>query len=95
MSDWLGIGILLAFSLGLSLFMRLERKPPPEPAPELRVWTRVESSDLPPDITLERRVVQLEARGFGASRWVEQRRTRRTTDGAIVAILDERPFRPS
>lgn len=95
MSAWLGIGILLAFSLGLSLFMRLEREPKPEPSPELRIWTRVESSDLPPGIYLERRVVTLEARGLRGSRWVEQRRTRRVSDDAIVAILDERPFRPS
>lgn len=95
MTAWLGIGILLAFSLALNLFMRLERKPRPEPAPELRVWRRVESADVPPDLYLERRVAQVHAGGLRGSRWVEQRRTRRITDDAIVTVLEERPFRVS
>ena len=61
MNAWLGIGILLAFSLALNSFMRLEFEPRPEPGPELRVWTRIESKDLPPDLYLERRVAQVHA----------------------------------
>jgi hypothetical protein len=89
---WLGLAILLVFSLGLNLFMRLEIKAP-APLPEpLREWTRIAAPHVPADCYLERRVVQVERR-FVGSRWVEQRRVRRVSDDSIVAIEKERPFR--
>lgn len=94
MSQWLGIGVLALFSLGLSLFMRLERKPQPQPPEHLRRWGRVAS--MPDGATyVERRVVELPRRGFGRSRWVEQRRVRRASDDAILEVLGEQPFRPN
>lgn len=88
---WLGLAILLVFSLGLNLFMRLEVKAP-APVPEpLRQWTRTPSPHLPADCYLERRVVQVERRFLGP-RWVEQRRVRRISDDSIVMIEKERRF---
>jgi hypothetical protein len=95
MSQWLGLGILVLFSVALSLFMRLESKhrpPPPEP---LRHWARLDGVTPAGDAYVELRVVQLQSRGFRAARWVEQRRVRRVSDGAIVEVLPERPFRLS
>ncbi len=94
MSQWLGIGILVGFSLALSLFMRLERKPRPEVPAELRAWSRAAARPEPDDTYLETRVVELPGRGFKAARWVQQRRIRRTSDQSIVEVLPERPFRP-
>lgn len=94
MSEWLGIGILLAFSLGLSLFMRLEGKERPRVPDELQVWHRQAPTEPNEPTYVERRVVQLPSRGFKAARWVEQRRVRRKADDELVEVLPERPFRP-
>jgi len=94
MSEWLGIGILLVFSVGLSLFMRLEGKEQPRVPDELRVWHRQTPAGPHEDTYVERRVVQLPSRGFKAARWVEQRRVRRSDDDTVVEVLRERPFRP-
>lgn len=94
MTSWLGVAILLAFSLGLNLFMRLERKPQAKVPDELLRWTRVTDSELPEGHYLERRVVELEGRGFTGARLVEQRRIRHSSDDRIVEILQERAYRP-
>ena len=93
MTAWLGILILLAFSLGLNLFMRLEKRPAVALPDELRQWTRVPCDGISPELYLERRVLEVERRGFGSRRWVEQRRLRRHSDHSIVEVLEERPFR--
>lgn len=93
MSKWLGLGVLVLFSVALSLFMRLERKPRPPLPEQQRRWARVQPSKPADETYLERRVVELPGRGFRGTRWVEQRRVRRASDDAIVEVLPERPFR--
>lgn len=93
MTAWLGIVILLAFSLGLNLFMRLEGEPTAEPAEELRRWRRVPGAAPRSGAYLEHRVIYHERRWLPSRRWVEQRRLRRESDGAILEVLEERPFR--
>jgi hypothetical protein len=87
---WLGIAILLAFSLGLNLFMRLEVKPRAAIPDHLRSWTRLPTEGLAEGLYVERRVVELQRRGLNGPRWVEQRRVRRLSDDAIVEVLEER-----
>lgn len=91
MSSWLGVGVLVLFSIALSLFMRLEAEPKASIPDELRRWTRLPGETT--DTYVERRVVELARRGFRGARWVEQRRVRRASDHEIVRVLQERPFR--
>lgn len=93
MSRWLGVGVLVLFSLVLSLFMRLERKPRAQPPERLRVWSRLPQPSSTGDTYVEHRVVELPGHGWRASRWVEQRRVRRASDDEIVEVLPERRFR--
>ncbi len=90
MTAWLGIAILLVFSLGLNLFMRLEVKPRAAIPDHLRNWTRLPTDGLAEGLYVERRVVELQRRGLAGPRWVEQRRVRRISDNAIVEVLEER-----
>lgn len=92
MTTWLGIAILLAFSLGLNLFMRLEGKPEASIPDHLRNWTRIPMDGLGEGLYMERRVMELERRGLTGPRWVEQRRLRRISDDVIVEVLEERGY---
>jgi hypothetical protein len=89
---WLGVAILLGFSLALNLFMRLELKPRAQLPPELRDWRRLPADDTEADHYVETRVVEVE-RWFGRKRWLEQQRVRRVADGEILEILPERRYR--
>lgn len=93
-TQWLGIAILLAFSLGLSLFMRLDfsrgakRSLPPnlgnwEPCPEA---PEGESEG----ILEERRWIVIEGGLFRKHQLVEQRRTRRLHDGEILRVAPQK-----
>lgn len=93
MTAWLGIVILLGFSLALNLFMRLEPKAKATVPEALRDWHPVPRTDLAEDLYEERRVVSLTGRAFLGTRWVEQRRLRRRSDQAIVEVLSEVPYR--
>lgn len=94
MTTWLGIAILLAFSLGLNLFMRLEGKPEASVPDHLRHWSRVPADGLQDGLYMERRIVVLERRGLTGPRWMEQRRVRRISDDVIVQVMDERAYSP-
>lgn len=95
MTAWLGIVILLGFSLALNLFMRLESKPKATVPEALRQWHPVSRAGLAEDLYEERRVVSLPGRAFSGPKWVQQRRVRRRSDQTIVEVLQEVPYRPT
>lgn len=94
-SSWLGIALLATFSLGLSLFMRLEwNKAPREEPPDFERWVRCdESVSGSVDTVVERRVLRVERGWLRRRVLVEQRRVRRLSDGVIVKVLPERRSR--
>lgn len=97
MSSWLGIGIFAAFSLALTLFMRLERRPSPPLPSNLGRWEpcgepAARATDGVP-VYEERRLWLYERTLLGGTRLVEQRRVRRAVDHEIVEVLPERPVR--
>lgn len=97
MSSWLGIGIFVAFSVVLTLFMRLERRPGGSLPPNLGRWERYgePSAGVEDGVVVyeERRLWLHDAKLWCGSRLVEQRRIRRASDHEIVEVLPERPVR--
>jgi hypothetical protein len=95
MSNWLGIAILLTFSLGASLFMQMHtgRLRKRELPADLGRWTTGKKGEQPPPSggapTLESRTLLIEGGLFRRHRLIEQRRLR-DANGEIVAILPER-----
>ena len=90
MAEWLGIAILVAFSLGLNLFMRLERREKQRDLPEhLGRWVR-DPTEVEAEIYSERRALLVAGGLLRKTRLIEQCRTRRSTDGEILDVLPER-----
>lgn len=95
MAAWLGIGILVVFSLGLNWFMRGSRVAALELPPDLGVWVRCEDAEHKPSGTFVERRVLLQAGSFLARpHLIEQRRLRREGDGEILQIWPERRLLP-
>lgn len=88
--SWLGIAILTLFSLGLSLFMRLERGAPRELPADLGQWKRDEPPADGGATYQERRLWFQEGGWFRPHRLVEQTRVRRASDGKILQTLPDR-----
>jgi hypothetical protein len=89
--NWLGIAILLAFSLGLTLFMRLEPGKPRKRPPQLGEWQRREGAPGEPEAAyLERRLWLYDGGWLRPHRLVEQSRVRAESDGRILRALPER-----
>ncbi len=96
MSSWLGVGILVCFSLGLTLFMRLDfGRSSVELPRDLGRWTVVpgESDSGHPGAVVERRVLLVEGGLFRRHRLVEQRRARMADTGEVLLVLPERTLR--
>ncbi len=90
MTEWLGIAILVLFSLGLSLFMRLGGRDEQRELPkDVGLWVR-EPGSPDGDTYCERRALLKEGGLFKKTRLIEQRRRRRVADGKIVDVLPER-----
>jgi hypothetical protein len=89
--NWLGIAILLAFSLGLSLFMRLEPTKPRKRPAHLGEWQRQDGDPgESKDTYLERRLWLYDGGFLRPHRLVEQTRVRAQSDGRILRTLPER-----
>jgi hypothetical protein len=91
MADWLGVAILVSFSLGLTLFMRLDFSTRRELPKDLGRWQVLPGETWPdhPGARVERRVVLVEGGLLRRHRLVEQRRVRSET-GEVLAIMQER-----
>ncbi len=90
METWLGIAILVLFSLGLNLFMRLEPRESRRELPDhLGRWVREDATSSAETYT-ERRALFVAGGLVRKSRLIEQRRIRRTSDGEIIEVLPER-----
>jgi hypothetical protein len=88
---WFGIAILAAFSLGLSLFMRLERAAPRRLPRDVGHWQR--GDDRPEDgdgAYSEARLWFYEGDWLRPHKLVEQTRIRAENDGRILRTLPER-----
>ncbi len=90
METWLGIAILVLFSLGLNLFMRLEPRERHRELPDhLGRWVREDATPAAETYT-ERRALLVAGGLVRKTRLIEQRRIRRTSDGEIIEVLPER-----
>lgn len=89
--SWLGIAILLALSLGLSLFMRLEPGKPRQRPAQLGQWRRDDgASEATESAYLEKRLWLYDGGWLRPHRLVEQSRVRAESDGRILRTLPER-----
>jgi hypothetical protein len=89
--SWLGIAILILFSLGLSWFMRFERSLPRRLPEEVGHWQRDDHRGGDADGTYgEKRLWFYEGGWWRPHRLVEQARIRDQSDGRIVRTLPER-----
>jgi len=89
--SWLGIAILTVFSLGLSLFMRLERPVPRRLPANVGQWGREGSArDDEASTYRERRLWLYEGDWLRPHRLVEQIRVRSEADDRILRTLPDR-----
>jgi hypothetical protein len=89
--SWLGIAILAVFSLGLSLFMRLELPAPRRLPSDVGRWQRDAQRKSDGDASYrERRLWFYEGGWLRPHRLVEQIRLRAKTDGRILETEPDR-----
>jgi hypothetical protein len=90
MAAWLGITILVFFSLGLNWFMRGARGRALHLPKDLGVWVRGPTSEpTPPGTYWEQRMLLIPGTLFKRASIFEQRRLRRTSDGEILEVRPE------
>ena len=91
MAAWLGICILVLFSLGLNWFMRGQRSASPDLPPDLGEWLRCSVGEADVAGTFwERRQLLNPGSLLVRPHLVEQRRLRRESDGEILEVRPER-----
>lgn len=88
--NWLGIAILATFSLGLSLFMRLEPGKPRRLPKGIGQWQRSDDASEPDGTYEETRLLLYEGGWLRPHRLVQQRRVRVEADARILRVLPER-----
>ena len=90
MAEWLGIAILVVFSLGLNAFMRHERRETQRAFPaHLGRWVR-DATVTSAGTYFERRALVVNGNLLRKTRLIEQRRERRVSDGEILQVFPER-----
>jgi hypothetical protein len=92
MATWLGICILVLFSLGLNWFMRGQGKmATPSLPPELGEWRKCARAEHEPEGSYwECRTLLRPGSLFVRAYLFEQRRLRRASDGEILEVQSER-----
>lgn len=93
MAAWLGIGILVLFSLGLNWFMRGQRSAELVLPDDLGTWIRCTNGEPAALGTFwERRVLLHSGSLISRPYLFEQHRLRREVDGEILEVRPERKF---
>lgn len=88
--NWLGIAILATFSLGLSLFMRLEPGKPRRLPKGVGQWQRSDDASEGEGTYVETRLLLHERGWLRRHRLVQQCRVRSEADARILRVLPER-----